>query len=369
MTNLDFNIISTGDCSRIEFQNCSTYCIGTSYTHDYLIGSCYAVEILGFTSTTAKVKLYSLVQTSGTVSTYSWTFGTTTITTADATFSFPLNTISTVTLVVTDSNGLTSTNTMKINVGAEGADLNWFVSPSVSISPGPNTTLSVYFANNSYVETTTVNTTTDLLDFGDSSTTTIIPASHTYTSTGTKSLVYSFDESIDGESVNVEFQYKLTPTTTDCQNQLTTTNIDSVELHITDPDGITETVDITNSFFNAPFYILQKDLNKVNFTNSGIWEFLVEVIKTDGNTYIFSRCKKIVIICDIKCKYDKLLSSKTGIDKDCVDCEEITLNQIFNISIFLSALKDDIACLDTAAINNKITILKALVANTDCDCS
>ena len=374
MAELNFNIISSKDCSKLEFQNCSTYCTGETYTPSYCLAYFNAWSY-GGSSAGTKMYFYAAALTTAATWTYTWTIGAysgsgTSTTTLIAVPSVPLNATTTLTLVVTDADGLVSTSTSKIKRSA-GGTVTWFVSPRVSISPLTNTTLNSTFAESSVLTTTTVPAT---IDFDVNSTITdpdsaALPYTHAFATSNTTYVIdYSYAEAVDSTAVNVTFRYKLTTVTSACTSSLTSSGITDVSLQITDPDGTSETEDITDSFLNAPFNILQTDVTTLDFTNSGIWRFDVTVTKVDGSTYIFSKCKNIVINCDIKCRYSKLLAKKAHLDKDCVDCEEVKLNQIFQISMLLDGLEDLIACMDTEGINNVITLLEALLANTDCSC-
>lgn len=365
---LNFGINQGSNCDSIEFCNTSEYCEGTTYTPDYCIayltsyeqyttGSLKIYLVAGVATTAAGIASYSWVNSNGAASGGSQTYYTTLTT----------NSVNTITLTVVDDNGLTSTCTIKISVDSSN-NIEWVFAPNMSITPDSVNPLTVYFADNSFLFSTSLVTASDSLTFGDASSETTLPVNKTYASTGTYSLTYTTVEDTASTSSTNAFQYKVSSVNNSCTAELTEENITSVILKMTDPDGNIENVDITEQFLNAPFDILQEDLETVDFSNSGIWNFQLTVVKTDGSTYTFRQSKNIVIFCDIKCKYAKLLLKKTGLSSECQDCDEITLNQIFNIDIYLSGLKDLIACNNTEGINNAITVLESLVANTDCQC-
>ena len=362
---LNFNITQNSNCDSVTFENCSEYCEGTTYDSEYCIA--YFTGYQRFASTSRRFYLYGgVASTAANISTYSWTLGAQTGASQNFSCTLTTNSVNTITFTVTDDNGLSSTCTIKIKLDSSN-NIEWILAPNVSITPDTNP-LTVYFADNSFLETTSLDTTGDSLTYGDASSTTTIPVNKTYASTGTYSLTYTVTEDEDSTTSTNAFQYKISSTSNTCTAELTEENITEVILKMTDPNGLIENVDITTQFLNSPFDILQDDLETVDFTESGIWTFQVTVTKVDGSTYIFQQAKQIVIFCDIKCKYAKLLLKKTGLASDCQDCDEITLNQIFNIDIYLSGLKDLIACRNTEGINNAITVLNSLVENTDCSC-
>ena len=369
---LSFQIAQGSNCDKLEYVNCSTYCDAITYDLDYCLAKLVTIQYIGVNG----VLLTGAYEGSGTASTYTWTWGATTQVTSTALFGLTASTTHTITFAVTDSNSLTSTLTMKIKMGA--SSIEWVAAPGLDITASPNSAGPanyIYFVENSVLATTTIDTATDVLAFGDATTASSLPQLKDYgTASVTRSGTYTYSESVDAESVNVAFQIKVSSTSASCAAELTEDNITEVLLVITNPDGDSDTLDITDYFFDSPFYLDAEtfgedgsdEFDNIDFDTPGIYDFRTIVTKVDGSTYIFNQCIKVVVICSIKCAFDTLLYELS--QEECDDCESTKMDQAMEMYMYIKALENAIACADTSQINLLIDLLETLSDNVSCDC-
>lgn len=379
---LDFKVGYTGDCSKVCITPCSEFCTGVSYTITFLS----AHFTMGTVAKGGKISFKDASTGTGTIATYSWVHtkpsSPPTVTSSSALFPTVFDEIGihTVTLTVVDTNGLSSTCTGKFKVTNVNGGLEWTAIPELNITA--SSFPFVVFSDASDLTGTATIKTDDQVAIGapESTTITSMPsniATHTFTSLSadqnfTCTYTYTADEAdSDSEVVTVAAALYMDRVVTDCADELTEDNIDSINLYITTPTGTElNAIDIETVFLNNTSFDLDVDdiTDLSTFGINGTWKFEVIVTKTDSATYYFNACKYIVIVCDLLCKYDKLLAAKAVIGAECENCEELKTTQILEIGMYINALKAAIACNNTAQITNLITILETLTANTNCDC-
>ena len=377
---LSFQIAQGSNCDKLEYINCSEYCTAVTYDLDYCLARLKATTTIN--AATGAYMFEGEYEGSGTVSTHAWSFtnaASVIVTSSSALIvvGLDLSATNTITYTVTDSNGLTSVLTMKVKVASTGA-ITWLAAPSVEMTAQANATgpaNNIYFVENSTLTSTAIDTATDTLVFGDATSASTLPQLKDYgTSNVTRSGSYTYNEDTNDTSVNVTFQIKVTGTSASCEDELTEDGITEVLLTITNPDGDSDTLDITDYFFDSPFYLDAEtfgedgsdEFDNIDFETPGIYQFRTTVTKVDGSTYVFSECIKVVVICSIRCAYDSLLYDLT--QEDCSDCESTHMDQAIEMYMYIKALENAIACADTSQINVLIDLLETLADSVDCDC-
>lgn len=372
---LDFNISASPDCSKITYNNCSTYCDNPTYTYNIckaLITN-YEVVFVNTATATSTLLFYGGADTTGTITSWSWVYGAQTSSsqnfTCDITYPNTSATRQNLSLTVVDSNGLTSTVDAEVELNSSG-QIEAIAIARVTFIPSANPTTqyiaddTLYFNISGYPHDNSIVLQTGDGDFYYHLT---LPANHTYDTTGTFNIEFDTIVAEFNSDLDLTFQYQLTSDGTDCTDELTEDNITEVLLSITSPDNTTESVDITDDFLNAPFDILQTDLDTVDLSLPGIWNFETIVTKTDGSNYTFTQCKAIVLKCDLDCRYSKLLASLINLE-NCLECKQEKQEIALQVSLLMDALKDHIGCHDTAAINRSIELIEVLLANQGCSC-
>ena len=124
----------------------------------------------------------SSVAGSGTISQWSWNFGdSSTSTVQNPTHSYTTSGQKTVSLTVTNSNGKTSTTTRVVNVAFDAPTAEFTISPT-----NPNVGQTITFTDISVPGTGAINQWS--WDFGDSTTSTTQNPTHSYSTSGTKTI-------------------------------------------------------------------------------------------------------------------------------------------------------------------------------------
>jgi hypothetical protein len=378
---LKFNIKSTQDCGKLKYTNCSTYCSPDNYLITSLIASVVPGSIAFFGSTTMQVTLDILNTTEFDIDTVEWEINNSgniintlpnvtnvTINSPD----FISQNVNIITLTVTNTNGDSSVLTFAVRTG-ENNTLEWLAIPDYSITTG--NTLEVAYNNASLTTNgTLVNTTIDpssIIFDPDGSSNFDSVQNFTYTSDGEYNVLYRFSESEDNTQVELVGYIKIEEDPTDCTNQLTTSDIDSVVLTATSPKGTTYTLDITDNFTTlTTFDVLASNFGSFSTFESGIWTFQTIVTKvTNTGTFIFADTIKLVIICKEECSFNAYVATYAEEELDCcTSCKEEKEKKIILMSTYIDAIKNASACGELTKITKFINLLQRLLSNKNCSC-
>jgi hypothetical protein len=380
---LKFNIKSTQDCGKLKYTNCSTYCSPDNYVFELLVASIR--PRLRFNGDALQVTTDIL--TSLQLDTVEWEInGGNTITSTN----IPTNTgiveftqiipgvqagVNTVILTVTDVDGNNSTLTFAFNAVITNGQFSivWLVIPELNVTTG--NTLEVGFNNattvaNGNLVNTTIDPSTIVFDPDGSSNFNSVQI-FTYTSDGNYNISYGFEETVDNTPVNLQAFIKIEEDPTDCTNQLTESNIDSVILTATSPKGTTYTTEITNNFINlTTFDVLATDFGSFSTFESGIWTFQTIVTKvTNTGTFIFADTIKLVIICKEECGFNAYVAAYAEEEADCCsDCKIEKEKKIILMQTYIDAIKNASACGELNKITKFINLLQRLLSNKNCNC-
>lgn len=383
MAALDFNVTSTGDCSRVKISDCSTFCVSTSYEALYLrsrmkpSGSAWvngnANGIFNFLHASA---------TSDTITGLSYVIngvdsGTVgiTSTTQFPTFSLPLTVgqVNSIVFTVTDNQSIgNSTTEVLVSLDSNGVP-EWYIFPNVEedITDIPVNRRVEFTAD----DITTLDPSTDYtvhtLTDAEANISSF-PDSVSY-SPGAYPTIYTQTYTItaEGETATSTYRLQIDRDTTSCASQMTQTDITDVSLTITDPDGtVYDPVDITDNYTTfVPFYLYPEDDmdDLADFSTPGKWKFELQITKTvSGSTYILYHCIYVYIICDLLCKYNKALA-KFAQSGDC-GCSNLDLGDLVKLGAYVDGLKNAIACGDETQADRIIEVLEAALAASGCDC-
>jgi hypothetical protein len=371
---LSFGISPTQNCGQITFNNCSTYCTPTNYDVAYVVAlidrNTYQTYgdaiILKSDSYTTSAITDPTTQVAWSGSFFTTLYGNIVLISG---LSVGINTI---TLTVTDDDGLVSTTQIKVKMSSTSAQPEWVVSPSLNITTTlPNPDLVVGFSDQSTLVDTSIDNTTvafrpespsaPLLDS--------LPQNHDYGVIGTYSAVYSYEEDTDGTSVSTTVPIVITADETDCTGEMTESGLDSIILLITDPDGNSYTEDITDSFFDAPITLNSEDIADLETDTwaSGIWTFRVVVTKDNGVQIVDEI--KVTIICSEECAFQAMLINYAQEETDCCDsCKQEKEENIILIRTYIQAIKNANACGSQTQITKFLSLIQRKLANNPCGC-
>jgi len=380
MAALSFDIKSTQNCGDVTFQNCSTYCTPTNYDVAYLIARLTGTPTMFGTNILLQA---TYEQNDGSTATvddadivWSGSFtgspltGPAVIIPAGNSSIAPL----TVTLTITDSDGLVSSTEIVFETSASGSALalSYLSSPGLTVTTqNPNPDLIVGFADNSYFDTSTLDTLTFLPESPadpPSYTTDPLTVNHDYGATGTYSAVYTIVDS-EGNTVATTVPIVITEDTTNCTSEMTETGLDSIVLYITDPDGNNYTHDITAEFFDAPFTISSEDVADLETETwaSGIWTFRLVVTKDNG-VQIVSEIK-VTLICAEECAFNALLMEYVEEETNCCDtCKQEKEENIILLRTYIDAIKNASACGSQTQITKFLSLIQRKLSNNACNC-
>lgn len=375
MAELKFQISQGSECDKIEFINCSEYCNPVTYAINYCMAKVELVERRGPSGFT-----YFFVggyEGDGTVSTHTWTLGAQVVSTPNALLTLTASTTNTITYAITDSNGLTSTSTFKVTVNATGVLQDYMVSgldmTAQANAAGPAN--YIYFVEDNTASANNSPVSVRQISYGDAVIHTTMPRLKDYGTTSvTRTGYYHVIGAAASGDVTATFQIKISSTSVSCAQEITEDNLTEITLTITNPDGDSDTLDITDYFFDSPFYLDEEtfgedgsdEFDSIDFSTPGVYKFQVIVTKVDGGTYILSECISVAIICSIRCAYDSLLYSLT--QEDCDTCVSTKMDQTLEMYMYIKALENAIACADTIQINKLIDVLDGLADGVACDC-
>ena len=375
MAALSFDIKSTQNCGDVTFQNCSTYCTPTNYDVAYCRASIdrNTYQTFGDTIILSSTSISTAgITDPGTQIVWSGSFFTTVYGTTVLIPSLVVG-INTITLTVTDDDGIISTTQIKVKMSSLSAQPEWVVSPTLDITvANPNPDFVVGFADDSVLVDTSIDNTTItfLPESPGTPTLTSMPQNHDYEAIGTYSAVYSFEEDTDGTSVSTTVPIIITADATDCTSEMTETGLDSIVLYITDPDGENYTYDITAEFFDAPFTISSEDVADLETETwaSGIWTFRLVVTKDNG-VQIISEIK-VTLICAEECAFNAALINYANEEADCCDeCKNAKEENIILLRTYIDAIKNANVCGSTTQITKFLSLVQRKLSNSNCNCS
>lgn len=376
---LKFNIKSTQECGKLKYTNCSTYCSPDNYNFELLVASIQPrIIFLGdsIQVTTDILTSVELDDSNGIV----WEVnGGSAITSTN----IPTNTgivnltqilpgitsgINTIVLTVTNTNANVSTLTFAFRtVVTSGAyTIEWLAIPQLNITT--SNTLEVAFNDASIMTNTGITNITFDPD-GSSSFTDV--QNFTYSTASNYNINYQFDEDTDNTTVSLDAYINIIEDTTDCTNQLTLSDIDSVVLTATSPKGTTYTLDITDNFTTLfTFDVLATSFGSISTFESGIWSFQTIVTKvTNTGTFIFAETIKLVIICKEECAFNAYVATYAEEEADCCsNCKVEKEKKIILMQTYIDAIKNASACGELNKITKFINLLQRLIANKNCNC-
>jgi hypothetical protein len=373
---LKFDIKSTQDCGTLKYTNCSTYCSPDNYIVDNILVASITrnIRFLGdFLQVTTDILTTTEIDTIEWVVNGGNTINSTNIPTNTGIIAIQevlpgvITGVNEVTLTVTDIDGNVSTLNFAFNtvITNNQFTLEWLAIPELSVTTG--NTLEVGYSDASIL----VNTTQDNIVFEpDGSTDLGAVLNFTYT-TGTYNLLFSFDETEDNTNVSLNAYISIQEDTTDCNSQLTTTDILSVALVATSPSNMSYTTDISNLFFQNNFDVTTTMFGIASDTfESGIWTFQTIVTKvTNTGTFIFAQTIKVVLFCKEQCSFNAYVATYAEEELDCcTSCKEEKEKKIILMSTYIDAIKNASACGELTKITKFINLLQRLLSNKNCNC-
>ena len=375
---LSFGISPTQNCGKITFKNCSTYCTPTNYDVEYLIARITGTPFMACTNIILQAA-YEVSSVDKTVDdddiVWSGSFAGSPV--SGPVVAIPAGDSSiapqTITLTITDSDGLVSTTQIIFETSASGSclEFEYLSSPGLSVtSQFPNPDLIVGFGDNSYFDTSTLDDTTIefLPESPGAPTLTSMPQNHDYGVVGTYSAVYTFDDS-EGNTLSTTVPIIITADETDCTSELTETGLDSIVLYITDPDNVTYTHDITDDFFDAPFTLNSEDIADLESETwaSGIWTFRLIVTKDNGVQLVSEI--KVTLICAEECAFQAALINYAQEEATCCDeCKNEKEENLIIIRTYIQAIKNANACGSQTQITKFLSLIQRKLANENCGC-
>ena len=371
---LSFGISPTQNCGQITFNNCSTYCTPTNYDVAYVVAL--------IDRNTYQTYGDSIILKSDSYTTSAITDPSTQVVWSGSFFTTVYGNIvlipglvvgiNTITLTVTDDDGLISTTQVKVKMSALTSQPEWVVSPSLNPTvSSPNPDLIVGFSDQSVLVDTSIDDTTItfLPESPGVPTLTSLPQNHDYGVIGTYSAVYSYEEDTDGTSVSTTVPIVITADETDCTGEMTESGLDSILLIITDPDGTSYTEDITDSFFDAPITLNSEDIADLETDTwaSGIWTFRVVVTKDNGVQLVSEI--KVTLICAEECAFQAALINYAQEEATCCDeCKNEKEENLIIIRTYIQAIKNANACGSQTQITKFLSLIQRKLANENCGC-
>ena len=397
MSELNFSVDHSSDCSEICISPCDTYCTqGDIATIEYAKAKISFVKWESFSPNSGRLTVTASNSfTTGTITAYNWSIrhvptGTVTILPLTQTISHILNPgLYHINLSLSTSAG--TIGLISFSTGFVNAEIDiytkrlsittgngYYAFPAINV----NTTgfPYMYFTDNSELGGSASVEISDELRISQNGLGTLtlitdsLPQDYTIVSPGNRNytLAYIYKPNSTLHS-NDWVEHAITMQTTlvgqTCADELTLTDVDSITLYITTPSGTElDAHDIKERYLEqVEFSIEAEDVGLSSFGENGLWEFKVIYQKTDGSIYQFIKCIEKYLYCNILTRYqDKLFSQ---IDPAC-NCDEQSLEQVIETGIYIDALKNSADCKDKRRTEKLIDIIDIRLnnKNKNCDC-
>jgi len=401
MSKLNLTVRNSADCNSLKIWNCTDYC-RLEYDIEYISPQVKDITDVG-PDADGRGEIQVTANTANTTSNftfastdYEWTYtdhdGTpTTLTGATTTLTnVKKNGTTVVKLTFSPSGGTLTTASMNflITTYSNGELFDyWVPNTDITVDDAPEATFTsdvltmhnIYnIANEEYylytLDTANTQSTPYAVTY-DMSTTSAPGLSSDPLTTSTQFFKFRYDYAYLGSgTVNSTIAFLFTQT--DCSEELVEAEIATIQYHIEDPSGTSDTIDITVADFtdevNPVIIDFDSTSNNYTFTNigsldDGMWKITATVTTSQsGNTLSFIAYVEKPIVCTIDCKIARLMHDVISENCKCEDwCNSKTWRLITTDTLLRAALRAA-GCNKTTEFNNILAKVEDLMANTDC---